>query len=67
MEIPVHIQESRGGKAFRAFCPDLPGCSATASSPDAALEVLRRRVIEHFTRDAARPAPPRTRRTFLVL
>jgi hypothetical protein len=67
MEIPVHIQDPRDGGSVRAFCPDLPGCSATADNADAALEVLRRRVADYFSRDADRPSTPGTRRTVIVL
>ena len=67
MEIPVLIQNSRNGEAVRVFCPDLPGCSATATTLDAALARLRQRVAFHFTRDAARTLPPGTRRTVISL
>ena len=67
MKFPVHIQKSRGGDAVVAFCPDLPGCSATAASADAALDVLKQRIVDYFARDAARPAFPGTRRTAIDL
>ena len=67
MEIPVLIQPSRDGESVRAYCPDLPGCSATADSVDAVLDVLRRRVTDYFTRDAEVSAPPGMRRTMIVL
>jgi predicted RNase H-like HicB family nuclease len=67
MEIPVLIQPSRAGNAVRAFCPDLPGCSATAPTQGEALERLRRRVSDYFTRDAAEPLAPGTRRAVIVL
>ncbi len=67
MEIPVHIQKSRGDEAFIAFCPDLPGCSAIGSTSDVAVALLRRRIVEYFAKDAARPVLPGTRRTSIAL
>lgn len=61
------IQSSRDGDVVRVYCPDLPGCSATATTLEAALERLRQRVTFHFARDTERPLPPGTRRTVMVL
>jgi hypothetical protein len=51
MKLTVHVRTQRG--VVQAFCPDLPGCSATAPSERAAIDLLRARVDEYFT---ARPA-----------
>jgi predicted RNase H-like HicB family nuclease len=67
MELPVLIQKSRAGDAIRAFCPDLPGCSATAATEGEALAHLRRRIADYFTRDAAEPLPPGTRRAVISI
>ena len=50
MKLQVHIRERRN--SVQAFCPDLPGCSAAASTQAEALSLLRTRVDEYF---AARP------------
>ncbi|MCA9592267.1 MAG: type II toxin-antitoxin system HicB family antitoxin [Myxococcales bacterium] len=67
MEFPVLIQPSPAGDSVQAFCPDLPGCSATATSVDEALEVLGRRINDYFARDAEEALPPGMRRTVIVL
>lgn len=56
MKIVVHVRQSRDAASIQAYCPDLPGCSASAPTEAEALAVLRRRISEHFTR-GARPAP----------
>jgi len=58
VRVVVHIRRGRSGQ-FLAFCPDLPGCSATASTEAEALHVLRRRISQGFERPA-KPAPPHT-------
>jgi predicted RNase H-like HicB family nuclease len=67
MEIPVLIQKSRGGDTVRAYCPDLPGCSATAATEGEALLRLRHRVADYFTPDAAESLPPGTRRAVICI
>lgn len=50
MKLQVHVRERRN--SVQAFCPDLPGCSASATTEAEALSLLRARVDEYF---AARP------------
>jgi hypothetical protein len=47
MKVEVHIRSRRG--VVQAFCPDLPGCSASAPNEPEALRLLRTRVDEYFT------------------
>lgn len=67
MELPVHIQRSRRGDGFVAFCPDLPGCSAVAATENEAVSVLRSRIGEYFARGTRQPLPPDTRRTVIEM
>jgi predicted RNase H-like HicB family nuclease len=60
MQLPVHIKQSEARGSVQVFCPDLPGCSASAPTVDDALELLRRRVREFFAASARR-APAGTR------
>jgi predicted RNase H-like HicB family nuclease len=58
VKLTVYIRSQAG--AVQAFCPDLPGCSAAASSEQVALERLRARIDEYFAvRGTA--LPPGTR------
>ena len=57
MKLPVHIRNGRGG--VQAFCPDLPGCSASAANEPEALRLLRARVDEYFS--SRSPVVPGTR------
>jgi hypothetical protein len=67
MEIAVHLQPSQNADAIVAFCPDLPGCSAVGKTQDAALSLLRERVVRMLSGSAQAPLPPGTRRTVIVL
>ena len=58
MKLSVHVQTRDDG--VRAFCPDLPGCSASARTEDEALRLLRARVSRCFD-NASRPTTPNTR------
>jgi hypothetical protein len=58
MKLNVHIR-SRAG-TVQAFCPDLPGCSASAPTEKEALQILRARVDQYFS-VRARALPPGTR------
>lgn len=60
MKLPVHIRHDEARGTVQVFCPDLPGCSASASNVDAALALLRRRIDEYFAASARR-APAGTR------
>jgi predicted RNase H-like HicB family nuclease len=60
MRLPVHIQHSAAPRGVRVFCPDLPGCSATAPTVEEALERLVRRIDEYFAA-SRRHAPAGTR------
>jgi predicted RNase H-like HicB family nuclease len=46
MKLNVHIRSKPG--AIQAFCPDLPGCSASAPTEKEAVALLRARVDEYF-------------------
>ncbi len=46
MKLHVHLRSERG--TVQAFCPDLPGCSASAPSEAEALRLIRSRVDEYF-------------------
>jgi predicted RNase H-like HicB family nuclease len=50
MKIKVHVMERES--SVQAFCPDLPGCSAAATSEEEALSLLRERVTAYFMEDA---------------
>lgn len=54
MKLPVHVQTRADG--VRAYCPDLPGCSAAARTEKEALALLRSRVGSCFA--SAHVAPP---------
>jgi predicted RNase H-like HicB family nuclease len=58
MKLNVHIR-SRSG-TIQAFCPELPGCSASAQSEKEAIQILRERVDEYFA-VRERSLPPGTR------
>jgi len=58
MKLPVHVQSRPDG--VRAFCPDLPGCSASARTEAEALRLLRTRIATCFASDVQR-VPPGTR------
>lgn len=58
MKLSVHLQTRDDG--VRAFCPDLPGCSAWGRTDDEALRKLRARVVDCFTA-GTRAAGPSTR------
>ncbi len=58
MKIVVHLRSQNG--AVQAYCPDLPGCSASARTEQAALKRLRARVDEYFA-SAPQAALPGTR------
>jgi predicted RNase H-like HicB family nuclease len=47
MKIRAYLQERSPGSVV-AWCPDLPGCSATGRSPDQTLGVLAARIEEYF-------------------
>jgi predicted RNase H-like HicB family nuclease len=55
MKVTVHLRSKSG--AVIAFCPDLPGCSASAPTQAEALELLRRRVGEYFTTGTSNALP----------
>ena len=67
MKIPVHIQTGRHQGSVRAFCPDLPGCSASASTDVDALTLLRERIAEYFDRGSSEALPPGTRRALIEI
>ena len=54
MQLVVHVKQSDPRGAVQVFCPDVPGCSASASTVDEALELLRRRVRDVFAASARR-------------
>ena len=58
MKLNVHVRRQSG--SVQAFCPDLPGCSATAPTEAEALKLLRARVDEYFAARVRAP-PPGTR------
>jgi predicted RNase H-like HicB family nuclease len=55
MKLPVHVQSRPDG--VRAFCPDLPGCSASARTEEEALRRLRARVEACFSPRPTAPTP----------
>ena len=59
MRLPVHVQTREDG--VRAFCPEIPGCSASARTEQEALRLLKNRVEECFTSSALVTARPGTR------
>jgi hypothetical protein len=58
MKLNVLVRAHAG--TVQAFCPDLPGCSASAPTEAEALRLLRARVAEYFA-VRVRPLPPGTR------
>ncbi len=58
MKLTVHVRAQFG--TVQAFCPDLPGCSATGPNEKVALERLRLRIDEYFA-GRSRNLPPGTR------
>ncbi|HEY2747264.1 MAG TPA: hypothetical protein VGL86_21730 [Polyangia bacterium] len=61
MKLKVHIRAKSQGKSdvVQAYCPDLPGCSASARNEAEALALLRARVEEYFATPT--PVVPGTR------
>ncbi len=59
MKLPIHVRHDDARGTVQAFCPDLPGCSATGPDMDAALALLRRRIEAYFA-PSARRAPAGT-------
>ncbi len=57
MRIPVVIEPAPRSRRVRAYCPDLPGCSAVAESEPEALELVRTRIVEYFARGDRRTTP----------
>ncbi len=51
VKVQVHIKSKR--EVVQAFCPDLPGCSATAPSEIEALKRLRARIDEYFANETS--------------
>ncbi len=66
MRIPVVLEPSSRSPRVRAYCPDLPGCSAVADSEPEALALVRTRIVEYFAR-ADRRALPGTRVTAIEI
>src|SRR5678816_4502010 len=64
VRLTVFIRQGRAG--VQAYCPDVPGCSAVGPTEQAALTVLRRRVLEQLGSTAV-PTPPKTRRASLEI
>jgi predicted RNase H-like HicB family nuclease len=58
MKLPIVVQTRPGG--VLVYCPDLPGCSASAGTQDEAVRRLRERIASCFSTSAASP-PPGTR------
>jgi len=58
VKLTVYIRSQAG--TVQAFCPDLPGCSAAATSEQIALDRLRTRIDEYFTARGT-ALPPGTR------
>lgn len=65
MRVKVHIRRTGESGSVQAYCPDLPGCSGTAPTEDAALRIVRKRILEYFASDRTEPLPPKTRRVEL--
>jgi hypothetical protein len=61
MKLKVHIRAKQQGKdgIVQAYCPDLPGCSASARNEPEALALLRTRVEQYFATPT--PVVPGTR------
>jgi hypothetical protein len=58
MKLNIHVRSR--ARTVQAFCPDLPGCSASAQTEKEAIELLRARVDEYFSL-RVRTIPPGTR------
>ena len=56
MNIPVHVRHDEARGVAQAYCPDLPGCSASGPDEAAALALLRARIDAYF--DASRKSAP---------
>lgn len=46
MKLRIHIRS--GALGVQAYCPDLPGCSASARTENEALAQLRLRITAYF-------------------
>lgn len=57
MKLPVRVRKSRSGRV-QVFCPNLPGCAATADSEEEALVLLRERIEEYFASTRDEPLGP---------
>jgi predicted RNase H-like HicB family nuclease len=58
----------KGGSNFSAYVPDLPGCVATGSTPDATEQAIREAIEFHLEgmREDGTPIPPPTSRVDYV-
>lgn len=65
MKLRVMIRPGREAGWVQAYCPDLPGCSASASNEDEALRLLQKRIGEYFSADREEALPPKTRRVVI--
>jgi hypothetical protein len=57
MKLTIHIRN--GALGVQAYCPDLPGCSASGRTEDEALAQLRQRITAYFKPEQRRPAGTR--------
>jgi len=58
MTLSVYVRSAHGN--VQAFCPNVPGCSASAPTEKEALRILRLRLDDLFA-PRARVLPPGTR------
>lgn len=66
MQYAIVIERAQGN--FSAYAPDLPGCVATAATPEAVAARLREAIALHLEelRAAGTPAPPPSSKVFYV-
>ncbi len=55
MKLQVHIR--KGIEGVQAFCPELPGCSASVPGEAEALHRLRERIARCFAPSGSPPLP----------
>jgi predicted RNase H-like HicB family nuclease len=67
MKLNVIIRPGRQDGAVQAYSPDFVGCSATASSEEEAIRLLRERIARIVAESGKQPAPPGTVRRTIEL
>ncbi|MBI2932652.1 MAG: hypothetical protein HYY16_13470 [Planctomycetes bacterium] len=67
MKLAIHVRSGGPGGHVQAYCPDFPGCSASAPTEEEAIGLLRRRIERLLTEGHRKSTPPRTVRRVIEI